>query len=256
VGREGGLAQPPAFLSGDDPSAVADRVLRRAWHAWRSQLGHGKVLLPSGHWDELGRWDRASAWTDLQRTVRIALRRSTEYELVELLSSSVAGVDDVGRLAAWRVWRLINARRNAHGYGGRRQADRVSRWNQVPTAVAERTRITATPVAATDLHDRQAELREQERRREAARIAAEVELAREAERAELSGRWGLDRYAPRPQQEQPRRWASREPEAVHEAQMEDRRRLDMPLTQSRDEETHRAALARARAEKRARRRSS
>ncbi|MER6406256.1 hypothetical protein ABT269_22615 [Streptomyces viridosporus] len=42
---------------------------------------------------------------------------------------------------------------------------------------------------------------------------------------------------------------------MHEAQMEDRRRLDMPLTRSRDEETHRAALARARAEKRARRRS-
>lgn len=249
----------PAFLSGDDPRAVADRVLRRAWHAWRAQLGHGKVLLPSGHWDELGRWQAASAWTDLQRTVRIALRRATEYELVELLSSSVAGVDDVGRLAAWRLWRLINDRKNAHGYGGRRrpvaQADHVTRWDHVPTAVAERARLMATPAAPADLHDRQAEQREQERRRQAARIAAEAELAREAERAELSGRWGLDRYAPRPQQEQPRRWASREPEAVHEAQMEDRRRLDMPLTRSRDEETHRAALARARAEKRAQRRS-
>ncbi|MER7841501.1 hypothetical protein ABTY98_37860, partial [Streptomyces sp. NPDC096040] len=99
--------------------------------------------------------------------------------------------------------------------------------------------------------------REQERRREAARIAAEAELAREAERAELTGRWGLDRYAParRPEPEQPRRWASREPEHVHDAQMEDRRRLDMPLTRSQAEESHRAALARARAEKRARRRS-
>ncbi|MFC7994343.1 hypothetical protein ACFUV2_34275 [Streptomyces pilosus] len=89
-----------AFLSGDAPRAVADRTLRRAWHAWRVQLGYGKVLLPSGHWDEQGRWQAASAWTDLQRTVRIALRRATEHELVELLFSSVAGVDDVGRLAA------------------------------------------------------------------------------------------------------------------------------------------------------------
>ncbi|MFD5234325.1 hypothetical protein ACFWJ5_38595 [Streptomyces qaidamensis] len=249
-----------AFLSGDDPHAIADRVLRRAWHAWRAQLGHGKVLLPSGHWDELGRWQAASAWTDLQRTVRIALRRATEYELVELLSSSVAGVDDVGRLAAWRLWRLINDRRNAHGYGGCRrpaaQADHVTTWDHVPTAVAERARIMATSAAPADLHDRQAELREQERRREAARLAAEAELAREAERAELSGRWRLDRYTPTPQQDQPRRWASREPEAVHEAQMEDRRRLDMPLPRSRDEETYRAALARARAEKRARRRNN
>lgn len=246
----------PPVLSGDDPRTVADRVLRRAWHAWRAQLGHGKVLLPSGHWDELGRWQAASAWTDLQRTVRIALRRATEYELVELLSSNMAGVDDVGRLAAWRLWRLINERRNAHGYGGRRgpaQAEHVTRWDHVPTAVAERARIMATPAGPAELHDRQAELREQERRREAARIAAEAELRREAERVELSGRWGLDRYAPRPQQNQPRRWSSREPEHLHEEELEDRRRVDMPLTRSRNEETHQAALARARAEKRRRR---
>ncbi|MER5991437.1 hypothetical protein [Streptomyces viridosporus] len=82
-------------------------------------------------------------------------------------------MDDVGRLAAWRLWRLINARRNAHGYGGRQhpvaQADHVTRWDHVPTAVAERARLMATPAAPADLHDRQAELRE-------------------AERAELSGR--------------------------------------------------------------------
>ncbi|MFC7994344.1 hypothetical protein ACFUV2_34280 [Streptomyces pilosus] len=71
------------------------------------------------------------------------------------------------------------------------------------TAVAERARLIGTPAAPSDLHDRHAELREQERRREAARIAAEAELAREAERAELFGRWGLDRYAPRPQQGAP-----------------------------------------------------
>lgn len=250
-----------AFLFGDDPSAVSDRVLRRVWHAWRAQLGYGKVLLPSGHWDERGRWHRASAWTDLQRTVQIALRRSTETELVEVLSGSVAGVDDVGRLAAWRLWQLINARKDAHGYGGRQrtvaQADHVTRWDHIPTAIAARARSLATQAPPADLGDRQAELREQERRREAARIAAEAELTREAERAELAGRWGLDRYSPprRPEPEQSRRWASREPEQVHDAEMEDRRHLDMPLPRAETEESYQAALARARAEKRARRRT-
>lgn len=131
-------------------------------------------------------------------------------------------------------------RRDAHGYGGRRrtvtQADHVTKWDHIPTAAAERARIMATPATA-DLRGRQAELREQERRREAARRAAEAELAREAQRAELTSRRGLDRYAParRPEPEQPRR------------------RLDMPLTRSQAEESRRAALARARAEKRARR---
>ncbi|TFV29927.1 hypothetical protein E4K10_46355 [Streptomyces sp. T1317-0309] len=101
-----------------------------------------------------------------------------------------------------------------------------------PDRRSERARIVGTRVTPADLHDRQAELREQERRREAARMAAEAELAREAERAELTGRWGLDRYAPapRPEPEQPRRWASREPEHIHEAQVDERRRIDMPAT--------------------------
>ncbi|TFE54707.1 hypothetical protein E3E14_07195 [Streptomyces sp. ICN441] len=247
-----------AFLFGDDPSAVADRILRRAWHAWRAQLGHGKVLLPSGHWDEIGRWHSGSAWSDLQRTVRIALRRSTEGELVEVLSSSVAGVDDVGRLAGWRLWRLINARRDAHGYGSRRrtvaQADHVTRWDNVAPNVADRARTVATSPASVALHtDREAELREQERRREAARLAAEAELDREAKRAELTNRWGLNRYTPGPQSDQPRRWTSREPEYVHEEQVAERRRIDTPPAVSTAEETHRAAVERARAEKRRRR---
>ncbi|MEV6297570.1 hypothetical protein AB0M41_46125 [Streptomyces sp. NPDC051896] len=181
--------------------------------------------------------------------------------MVDLLSHNVAGVDDVGRLAAWRLWRLISARRDAHGYGGRRrtvaQATHVTGWDHIPTAVAERARIMTAPAAQPDFLDREAELREQARRREAAPIAAEAELAREAQRAELADRWGLDLYGPvrGSEPEQPRRWPSREPEHVHEAQMEDRRRLDMPLTRSQDEETYRAALARARAEKRGRRRS-
>ncbi|MFE0351442.1 hypothetical protein [Streptomyces griseoluteus] len=165
----------------------------------------------------------------------------------------------------------INARKNAHGSSGRRravaQADHVTRWDHTPTAVAEGARMMATEAAPAHLHDRQAELREQERRRVAARIAAEAELAREAERTELTGRWGMARYAPARHPEprrwesrepehvhdaqmEDRRWESREPEHVHDAQMEDRRRLDMPLMRSQAEESHRAALARARTEKR------
>jgi hypothetical protein len=249
----------PSFLFGDDPSAVADRVLRRAWHAWRAQLGHGKVILPNGSWDELGRWHSGSAWSDLQRTVRIALRRSTESELVEVLSSSVAGVDDVGRLAAWRLWRLINSRKDAHGHGRRRTAvpaASVAEWDDIETTVAKRARVLTQSVAQPDLSSREEELREQNRRREAARLAAEAELAAEAKRAELTDRWGLDRWASRSSEpEQPRRWSARQPEHIHLAEVEERRYLDRPVGQSEAEQTYRAALARARAEKRARRRS-
>ncbi|MFF9128414.1 hypothetical protein ACF09J_35110 [Streptomyces sp. NPDC014889] len=247
-----------SVLFGDDPSAVADRVLRRAWHAWRAQLGYGKVILPNGSWDELGRWQSGSAWSDLQRTVGIALRRSTESELVEVLSSSVAGVDDVGRLAAWRLWRLINSRKDALGYGRRRTAvpaPSVAEWDDIDSTVAKRARILMQPVAQPDLSSREEDLREQNRRREAARLAAEAELAAEAKRAELTDRWSLDRWTTRSsEEEQPRRWSARQPEHVHLAEMEERRYLDMPAARSEAEQTYRAALARARAEKRARRR--
>ncbi|MEV0137927.1 hypothetical protein [Streptomyces globisporus] len=249
-----------SFLFGDDPSAVADRVLRRAWHAWRAQLGHGKVILPNGSWDELGRWHGGSAWSDLQHTVRIALRRSTESELVEVLSSSVAGVDDVGRLAAWRLWRLINSRKDGHGHGRRRMsapAASVAEWPDVETILAKRARALERSVAQSDVSSREEEeLREQNRRREAARLAAEAELAAEAKRAELSDRWGLDRWTGSSSEpEQPRRWSARQPEHIHLAEVEERRYLDRPVGRSEAEQTHRAALARARAEKRARRRS-
>ncbi|MEV5204377.1 hypothetical protein [Streptomyces sp. NPDC053720] len=58
-----------------------------------------------------------------------------------------------------------------------------------------------------------------------------------------------------PEQEQPRRWSARQHERVHLAEIEDRRYLDRPVAQSGAEQTYRAALARARAEKRARRRN-
>lgn len=89
-----------------------------------------------------------------------------------------------------------------------------------------------------------------------AELAAEAKLAAETERAELTDRWGLDRWNSRgPEQEQPRRWSARQPEHVHLAEVEERRYLDMPVARSEAEQTYRAALARARAEKRARRRS-
>ncbi|MER5199979.1 hypothetical protein ACWD3J_24330 [Streptomyces sp. NPDC002755] len=55
-------------------------------------------------------------------------------------------------------------------------------------AISRSTAFMAAQAAPADLRDRQAEWREQERRREAARIAAEAELAREAEGAELTDR--------------------------------------------------------------------
>jgi len=212
---------------GGDLSVVADRVLRRAWHSWRVQLGYGKVLLPSGSWDEFGQWHSASAWSDLQRTVRIALRRSTESELVEVLSSKVAGVDDVGKLAAWRLWRLINSRKDAHGYGRRRdvpQAAHVTAWDEAEAAERDRIRLRAAQVRVA-----------QEREEEARRVAAA------AERAEQSERWNLKRW-------------SRELEYVHQQEQESRHRIERPAGPRSADSVRAAALARARAEKRSRRR--
>ena len=199
---------------GDDPRVVADRVLRRAWHSWRTQLGHGKVILPNGSWDERGQWHSASAWSDLQRTTRIALRRSTEGELIELLSSNVAGVEDVGKLAAWRLWRLINSRKDAHGYGCRRdvaQAAHVTAWDEADAAERVRLQISAPP----------------------------REMADDGGGRGHHERWNLDRWA-------------REPEHVHQQKQAERQRLESSAPHTADS-TRAAALARARAEKRARR---
>ncbi|MEU8825818.1 hypothetical protein [Streptomyces sp. NPDC048636] len=81
-------------------------------------------------------------------------------------------------------------------------------------------------------------------------------MAAEARRAELTDWCGLDRWSGRSvEQERPRRWSARQPEHVHLAEVEERRYLDRPAARSEEEETHRAALARARAEKRGRRHS-
>jgi hypothetical protein len=183
------------------------------------------VILTGGTWDELGRWHSGSAWSDLHRTVLIALRRSTESELVEVLSASVGRADDVGRLAAWRLWRLIRSRPDAHPYARRRevrQADRVTRWDQASRAERERIR--------TELAERRA----------AAERLHQARLQAAAAREERYRRWGL-------------RW-TREPEHVQQEQ----HGLRPPPTTTGSytpqdaDRVRAAALAMARAEKRAR----
>ncbi len=139
-------------------------------------------------------------------------------------------------------------------------AAHVERWDNMTPAELERRRARANAVVqAPPDFDRLEDLREQERRREAARLAAEAELAAQAKQAaeestrrELTGRWGLERFA---EQSPTRRWAAREPEEVHEAQMAARRALDAPRALSSSEISWQAAVAKARAEKRARRRN-
>lgn len=211
----------PQLPSGDDPQAVAARVLRRAWHSWRRELGRSKVLLPSQARQPLETAHSGSAWSDLQRTIVIALRRSSEAELVELLTSSVDGVDDMGKLAGWRLWRLINARPDAHGYGRRHhvpQAEHVTAWDEATAAERDRVR---TQVAQARARHRQ----QQEARRSAS-----------AERAATYRRWGLTI----PQM--------REPEQVHQAATEEPDRSPDAIRA--------AALERAKREKRERRRGT
>ncbi|MFG2176958.1 hypothetical protein ACGFMO_37290 [Streptomyces niveus] len=227
---------------GDDLSAVARSVMRRVWHSWRAQLGHGAVLLPSGTSEELSRSITGDAWSDLHHTITIALRRSTESELVELLTGNIVQRDqwgevtgqaeNLGRLAGWRLWRLINSRKNAHGYGRRRDvrvAAHVAAWDEA--TFEERTRMRA----------RAEQARELDRQREQARIEHRL-----AERAERRERWGLHRF----EQPEPRRWAQ-EPEQEHIEAQAERQQIDRPAFES-SEASHRAALARARAERAAR----
>ncbi|MFE2749589.1 hypothetical protein ACFXKX_35615 [Streptomyces scopuliridis] len=229
---------------GEDLGAVAMRVRRRVWHSWRAQLGRGVVFLPSGTPEELSRSITGAAWSDLLHTITVALRRSTESELVELLTGNIVRrnewgeitfrADNLGRLAGWRLWRLINSRKNAHGYGRRREvqvATHVETWDEATSE--ERDRIRGRAERAREL----------DKQRELARVEQRL-----AERAERRERWGLHRF----EQPEARNWA-REPEHVHQAQVaaEVEPRIDRPERQS-AEATHRAALARARAEKRAR----
>ncbi|MER7069279.1 hypothetical protein ABT357_27040 [Streptomyces albidoflavus] len=228
---------------GDDVTAVARSVMRRVWHSWRAQLGREVALLPSGTPEELSRSMTGDAWSDLHHTVAIALRRSTESELVELLTSNIVRRDEwgevtfqaenLGRLAGWRLWRLINDRKNAHGFGRRREvkvAAHVTAWDE------------ASPEDRARMRARKEQARELDQQREAAR--AEQRLAERAERRE---RWGLHRF----EQPEVRRWAQ-QPEAVHLEEQAEHQPVERPASRSADA-VHRAALAKARAEKAARR---
>ncbi|MFD7057203.1 hypothetical protein ACFWBS_55960 [Streptomyces mirabilis] len=217
--------------------------------SWRAQLGRGVVFLPSGTPEELSRSITGDSWSDLHHTIAIALRRSTESELVELLTGNIVRrnewgeitfqAENMGRLAAWRLWRLINDRKNAHGYGRRREvkiAAHVEAWDEATSE--ERARMRA----------RVEQARELDRQREAARVEQRL-----AERADRRERWGLHRFE-QPElrgsaSAEPRRWAQQSEQVDIEEQAA-RRALESSWTSK--ETSHRAALARARAEKAAR----
>ncbi|WP_369380333.1 hypothetical protein [Streptomyces sp. cg36] len=111
--------------AGPDLAAVADRVLRDVWAAWRRELGRGKVILRSTDREASGAPHAGSAWEDLRRTVEIALRRTTPGDIVDILTASITNADDLGRVAGWRLWKLINTKRNAQGYGRRAQVQQA-----------------------------------------------------------------------------------------------------------------------------------
>ncbi|MFF4583773.1 hypothetical protein ACFY15_36310 [Streptomyces sp. NPDC001373] len=201
--------------------------------------------MPTGTPEELSRSITGDVWSDLHHTVVIALRRATESELVELLTSNIVRRDqwgrvtfqaeNMGRLAAWRLWRLINSRKNAHGYGRRRDvraASHVEAWDNLTSTQIFRIRARI----------------EQERQEQALREAALAE-ERRTERADRRERWGLHRFEqPQPQV---RDW-TREPEHVHQEQQEEiQQRMERPAFSS-AEATYQAALAMARADKAAR----
>ncbi|WP_330294067.1 hypothetical protein [Streptomyces sp. NBC_00576] len=237
---------------GDDVSTVARSVMRRVWHSWRVQLGRGVVFLPSGTPEELSRSMTGDAWSDLHHTITVALRRSTESELVELLTDNIVRrnewgeitfqAENLGRLAGWRLWRLINSRKNAHGHGPRREvkvAAHVQAWDEATSE--ERDRIRNRVERARELDEQREQVRVEERL---------------AERAERRERWGLHRFEQpeilQPEQK-PRRWAQQS-EGLHVEEQAARQALED--ARSSKETSHRAALARARAEKAARKGSS
>ncbi|MFD4143034.1 hypothetical protein [Streptomyces sp. NPDC058572] len=245
-GRRGGQ------VFGEDFSAVARRVQSRVWHSWRAQLGRSEVLLPSMTPQERRRSVTGDPWSDLHHTIVIALRRSTESELVDLLTDNVIRhdqwghetfrADNLGRLAAWRLWRLIRER-DAAGYGqldARRrkvpQAAHVSEWDDIDTALARRERILS---GQTNQQTLEAQARLTDARRAEARRRDEAMARAEAERREKFERWNLGRWA-------------REPENVHEEEQAGQRHVQPPPSPTKDG-VHAAALAKARAEKRARR---
>ncbi len=188
-------SSPQGF--GESYPQVAMRAMRRVWHLWRRELGAKAVLLPQGDPEGLSRSRTGSAWEDLHHTVTIALRRgATESEVVELLTTNVVrrdqwGVithrpDDLGRLAGWRLWRLIRSRPDAPQYRRRtlrwRPADHVTRWDEASAQERElrRTGVTEERRLADEREARRLE-----------HIAAE-----RRERRRRRQNWNLDRFEP------------------------------------------------------------
>ncbi|MFK0294809.1 hypothetical protein ACIQU6_30655 [Streptomyces sp. NPDC090442] len=173
------------LLAGDDPASRARWVLARAWHAWRSELGSGKMILTSGRYDDAGDWYSNPAWDDLLHVVTLAVQRTTPTTVLEVLTSSVRGAVDVGRLAAWRCWRLVNTHRNKPGHAPRHRpvpiTARQVAWDAMPPPDLHRLRHqqAQAPTSTAQLAARRAQHRraEEERRR-----VAETEHARYLER--------------------------------------------------------------------------
>ncbi|MEU5959246.1 hypothetical protein [Streptomyces sp. NPDC047525] len=214
-----------------DLTADAAGVRRRVWHSWRAQLGHGEVILTQPDPEAASRSLTGSAWDDLLHVIAVALRRgATPALLIELLTTNIVRHDqwgkvtwkasNVGRLAAHRLWTWINAHPNAPQYTPRTtrpQASHVTAWD--------------------DSTDAEIAARLERKRRAQADRGASL-LRAEAERAQLTERWQLRRWAQEPETAQR--------EALYPA---------APAPASSPQSTHAAALARSRAEKLARRRA-
>ncbi|WP_433860355.1 hypothetical protein [Streptomyces kronopolitis] len=125
------------------------------------------MILTSGRYDAAGEWHSNPAWDDLRNVVMIALRRTTPTHLIEILSSSVKDAADVGRLAAWRCWKLINFQRNQDGYRKRPAVPvgaKVALWDVASPAELQRHRERAEAAHRADVQARRRE--EHERRRQ------------------------------------------------------------------------------------------
>ncbi|MGW0786146.1 hypothetical protein [Streptomyces sp. NPDC002913] len=199
----GGTNKSGAAFVGDDPAVVAEGLMRRVWASWRAQLGHRKVILPTGGWNEAGEWspgtgDSRAVWAGLTRNIATALSlTATPGEVFEILAARVTDAEDLGRLAHWRLRRLIERRRpvltrRIPVSGGAATDAGGHRGFPAATGVGRETREQPLYNPAADVL--RARLREE---------AAERKRAADELTARQYARWGIT-VAP-----------LREPEAVH-----------------------------------------
>ena len=245
---------------GDDPRVVARRVMKAAWHAWRRELGHSKVILRSPRSEAAGEV-QGDPYADLLRTIVIALPRSSEGELIEVLTGSVASAADVGKVAASRLWRLINSRRTKHEY--KRiphvpEAEHVTWWDEAtPDERARKRELSAAPVPPYGTRNPAAEAA----RTRAAQARAEAERQREeqarqreqaaAKRAAQYARWGIN---PNPVRDPEQVEAAGEPDAYAEHAARLRQWGIEPAPRRGLTDTERDVISRARTDKSQRRR--